>query len=872
MAVSVVIVESPAKAKTIEKYLGAGFTVLASYGHVRDLPAKDGSVLPDEDFAMTYVLDERGAKHIAAIAKAMKGADNLFLATDPDREGEAISWHVAQALDERRALEGVTVKRVAFHEITKSAVQAAMASPRDLDMNLINAQQARRALDYLVGFTLSPVLWRKLPGSRSAGRVQSVALRLVCEREAAIETFRPREYWTIESNFRSAAGEPFTARLTHLNGDKLGKYDLPDEATATAAAATIAAREFAVAEIEAKQTKRHPAPPFTTSTLQQEAARKLGFAAKRTMQVAQRLYEGANLDGEMVGLITYMRTDSVNLAGEAVASCRRLIGSSFGPAYLPDAPRAYRSSAKNAQEAHEAIRPTGFNRRPEAMARYLDNDQRRLYELIWKRAVASQMESALIDRIAADIASPDGGAMLRASGSRIAFDGFLKLYREGRDDGDGAQDDDGDTMLPALAVHEALTLGEVGPDQHFTEPPPRFTEATLVKRLEELGIGRPSTYANILSVLQERDYVRLEKKRFFPEDRGRLVTAFLESFFGRYVEYNFTAELEDRLDDIANGKLDWKQVLREFWTAFIAKVDETKELRVSDVLTALDKILGPHIFADDGSGRDRRACPSCDDGRLNLKLGKFGAFVGCANYPDCRYTRPFDGSNEGRQADNGPIELGADPASGLMVTSRKGPYGNYVQLGEQGDDGKPKRVSLPKPMTPADLNLEIALNLLSLPRDVGAHPESGEMIIAGIGRYGSYLKHGKAFVSLKADDDVLTVGLNRAVTLIAEGKQHGRKTVERLREIGAHTRDGVVVSVMDGRYGPYLHHNGINAPLPKTTTPEAITLEEAIAQLDKLGKAPKGRRRTTAKKPAAKKKAATRKKPAARRKPATAGE
>ena len=870
MAASVVVVESPAKAKTIERYLGPGFTVLASYGHVRDLPAKDGSVLPDQDFAMTYVLDDRGAKHIAAIAQAVKGAGNLFLATDPDREGEAISWHVAQALDERRALEGVSVKRVAFHEITKSAVQKAMANPRDLDMNLINAQQARRALDYLVGFTLSPVLWRKLPGSRSAGRVQSVALRLVCERETGIEAFKPREYWTIETDFKTPEGKPFTARLTHLDGNKLGKYDLPNEATATAAAAAIAAREFTVTQVEAKQTKRNPAPPFTTSTLQQEAARKLGFTTKRTMQVAQRLYEGTNLDGEIVGLITYMRTDSVNLAGEAVAACRQMIGDSFGAAYLPDAPRAYRSSAKNAQEAHEAIRPTGFGRRPEAMARYIEDDQRRLYELIWKRAVASQMENALIDRVAVDIAAADGGAILRASGSRIAFDGFLRLYREGRDD--GARDDDGDRMLPALAANDALDRSEVRPDQHFTEPPPRFTEATLVKRLEELGIGRPSTYASILSVLQERDYVRLDKKRFYPENRGRLVTAFLESFFKRYVEYDFTSELEDRLDDIANGKIEWKLVLREFWTAFIAKVDDTKELRVSDVLDALDGILGPHIFADDGSGKDRRKCPSCDGGRLNLKLGKFGAFVGCANYPDCRYTRPFDGGGEAGGVGNESLELGVDPNSGLMITVRKGPYGNYVQLGEQSDEGKPKRVSLPKPMTPADLDLAIAIGLLSLPRDIGSHPETGEMIIAGIGRFGPYLKHGKAFVSLKADD-VLSVGLNRATALLAEGKRGGRKTVEPLREIGAHPRDGEMVKVMDGRYGPYLNYNGLNAPLPKTTTPEAITMDEAVAQLDERGKAPKGRRRAAAKKkPAAKKKAAPRKKPAAKKKPATAGE
>ena len=868
MGESVVVVESPAKAKTLERYLGSGFTVLASYGHVRDLPAKDGSVRPDDDFAMTYAIEARAAKHLAAIAKAVKGSDNLYLATDPDREGEAISWHIAEALAERRALQGVSVRRVAFHEITKGAVRDAMQRPRDLDMDLINAQQARRALDYLVGFTLSPVLWRKLPGSRSAGRVQSVALRLVCQRESEIEAFTAREYWTVETDFRTAAGDGFTARLTHLNGDKLGKFDLANVTTATAAAAAIVAREFAVAAVEAKQTRRHPAPPFTTSTLQQEAARKLGFGAKRTMQVAQRLYEGTNLGGEIVGLITYMRTDSVNLAREAVTACRRMIGAAYGTPYLPDAPRAYRSPSKNAQEAHEAIRPTAFDRRPKDVARHLDADQRRLYELVWKRAVASQMESALVDRVTADIASPDARVTLRATGSRIAFDGFLKIYREGRDD--AAADDDDNRMLPRLAKGDALARGETRPEQHFTEPPPRFTEATLVKRLEELGIGRPSTYASILSVLQDRDYVRLEMKRFIPEDRGRLVTAFLESFFGRYVEYDFTANLEDKLDDISNGRIEWKAVLRDFWGPFIAEVDETRELRVADVLSALDSVLGPHIFAGDGSGRDPRACPSCADGRLNLKLGKFGAFVGCANYPECRYTRPFDGTGAKGDGieDPGPIVLGNDPATGHPVTVRKGPYGHYVQLGDQTAEEKPKRVTLPKAFAPADVDFETALGLLSLPRKLGAHPESGEPISAGIGRFGPYLKHGKAFVSLPAADDVLAIGLNRAVTLIAEGKG-GRRGSAPLREIGAHPRDGGAVRVMDGRHGPFLQHNGINAPLPKTTSPETITIDQAVAQLDERGKAPKGRRRISTKKaPAAKKALAAKKKPTTKRKPA----
>ena len=845
----VVVVESPAKAKTLEKYLGPGFKVLASYGHVRDLPARDGSVRPDEDFAMTYEAAPKAAKWMAAIAKAAKGADTLYLATDPDREGEAISWHVAQELERRKALKDVTVKRVAFHEITRDAVREAMRSPRDLDMDLINAQQARRALDYLVGFTLSPVLWRKLPGARSAGRVQSVALRLVCAREAEIESFRKREYWTVDAAFHTAAGAPLATRLTNLDGNKLAKFDLADAEAAGAAGAAIEARDFAVSKVERSQSKRHPAPPFITSTLQQEAARKLGFGAKRTMQVAQRLYEAVNLGGELVGLITYMRTDSVNLAREAVAGCRKLIANDFGARYLPDAPRRYKSSAKNAQEAHEAIRPTAFDRRPADVAGYLDNDQRRLYELVWKRAVASQMESALINKVTIDVASHDAAVGLRASGSQVAFDGFLKVYREGRDD--PPQEDEEGRMLPAVERGEALTLDAVKPAQHFTEPPPRFTEATLVKRLEELGIGRPSTYASILSVLQDRDYVRLEKKRFVPEDRGRVVTAFLECFFQRYVEYDFTADLEDKLDEISNGRLGWKDVLREFWTPFAVAVDETKELRFADVRAALDRALGAHIFADDGSGRDARACPSCADGRLGLRLGKFGAFVGCSNYPDCRYTRQLvgEGGAEGAadQAAIGPRELGVDPATGAQVSVRKGPYGHYVQLDAGDAGGKPKRVALPKDAAPGDIDLETALSLLALPREIGTHPESGEPIVAGIGRFGPYLKHGKTFVSLPAADDVLTIGLNRAVTLIAEGKK-GRRAPAPLREVGPHPRGGKPVSVMDGRYGPYLQHDGINAPLPKTATPEAITLEDAVAQLDARGKPPKRRQRGAGKK------------------------
>src|SRR5215469_5157403 len=638
---NVVIVESPAKAKTINKYLGRDYKVVASYGHVRDLPAKDGSVLPDSDFAMSWEVDGKSEKHVKAMAEAVRGADRLYLATDPDREGEAISWHVNEVLKNRRALKGVDVKRVVFNEVTRNAVLDAFSKPRDIDIELVDAYLARRALDYLVGFTLSPVLWRKLPGSRSAGRVQSVALRLICEREAEIEAFKPREYWSIEVEFRTPSGQSFTARLTHLDGKKLDKFSLATEADARAAADAIArATGFAVAEVERRQVKRHPQPPFTTSTLQQEASRKLGFGASRTMSLAQRLYEGVDIGGETVGLITYMRTDGVALSNDAIAAARRLVETEYGTEYRPAQPRVYKSPAKNAQEAHEAIRPTEIARRPESVARALEADQLRLYELIWKRTLASQMESAVLDQVTADIASSDRQIVLRATGSTIAFDGFLKLYHEDLDD---PEEDEENRRLPALTRGDKMARGTVKPEQHFTQPPPRYTEASLVKKLEELGIGRPSTYASIIQVLQDRNYVRLEKKRFLPEDRGRLVTAFLTSFFEQLVQYNFTADLENQLDDISGGRTDWKEVLRDFWRQFSTQIDGTKDLTISQVIEALDRELGPHFFPEDasGSGKDPRLCPGCGAGRLSLKLGKFGAFIGCSNYPSCRYTRPF---------------------------------------------------------------------------------------------------------------------------------------------------------------------------------------------------------------------------------------
>jgi DNA topoisomerase-1 len=846
---NVVVVESPAKAKTINKYLGRDYKVIASYGHVRDLPAKDGSVLPDDDFSMSWEVDGKSEKHMREITEAVRGADKLFLATDPDREGEAISWHVREVLRARRALKGIDVKRVVFNEVTRSAVLEAFRHPREIDGELVDAYLARRALDYLVGFTLSPVLWRKLPGSRSAGRVQSVALRLVCEREGEIEAFKAREYWTIEVEFQTEAGERFTARLSHLDGKKLERFDLDSEAKARAAAdAILAAGGFTVASVEHREVRRNPFPPFTTSTLQQEASRKLGFGAVRTMRVAQRLYEGIELDGDTVGLITYMRTDGVAIAAEAIAAARALIGGDFGARYVPGEPRVYRSPAKNAQEAHEAIRPTDLTRRPDQVAGHLDNDQRRLYELIWKRTVASQMASAVLDQVSIDIADPTGRLRLHATGSVIVFDGFLKLYQEDRDDEPakaGAADEDVEgRRLPAMRNGEHLARGAVEPSQHFTQPPPRYTEASLVKKLEELGIGRPSTYASIIQVLQDREYVRLDKRRFVPEDRGRLVTAFLTSFFERYVEYNFTADLENQLDEVSGGRVDWKELLRNFWRDFSSAVAGTKDLTIKAVLEALDAELGRHFFPEDGpdnaTGRDPRLCPGCGAGRLSLKLGRFGAFIGCSNYPECRYTRAFgvDAVGETGGADT---VLGSDPASGSSVSLKKGPYGHYLQLGESENGNKPKRVALLRGQKPGDIDLATALKLLALPRDIGRHPETGEPITAGIGRFGAYIKHGASFASLAADDDVLAIGLNRAVTLLAEAKSGARRGPELLRELGPHPKGGAV-PLYRGRYGPYVSHDGIIASLPKGADPDSFALDAAVELLAAQRAKGKGRR------------------------------
>lgn len=779
-APNLVIVESPAKAKTINKYLGPEYEVLASYGHVRDLPPKDGSVQPDDNFKMSWELGERAAKPVGEIKRAVKKAKAIYLATDPDREGEAISWHVKEILKDEKLVEGKDVKRVTFNEITKKAVQEAFKNARDLDTHLIDAYMARRALDYLVGFNISPVLWRKLPGSRSAGRVQSVALRLICERETEIEKFRADEYWTIEARLHTPDGAPFTARLTHLAGNKLDKLDIGNEAMAKSAVERIRTKALVVQKVEKKQLRRNPQPPFITSTLQQEASRKLGFAASHTMRLAQRLYEGVDIGGDTVGLITYMRTDGTTLSDDAINQARDVIKNSFGPKYLPDAPRTYKSRAKNAQEAHEAIRPTDLSRTPEDVRKVVDEQMAKLYELIWKRTMASQMENAILDQVGADISDGTDDVVLRATGSTIAFDGFLKLYVESTDED---EQDEENRRLPPLNEGDKTKLVDVIPEQHFTQPPPRYSEASLVKKLEELGIGRPSTYASILQVLQDRKYVRLDKKRFFPEDRGRLVTTFLEKFFTRYVDYDFTANLEEELDAIAGGHVKWKEALRQFWKDFSKAVEETKPLTITQVIDHLNEELGPHFFPKTEDGRDPRLCPACNKGELSLKLGKFGAFVGCSDYPECKYTRPLVVPEEGENSENGEDaaalaalanqhkELGNDPATGRMVTLRRGPYGPYVQIdlpeGHSDKKEKPKRQGVPKGVKIEDVTLESALKLLELPRDVGIHPQTGEMIKAGIGRFGPFLLHQKVYTSIPKGDDVLTIGINRAVDLIA---------------------------------------------------------------------------------------------------------
>lgn len=857
----VVVVESPAKAKTINKYLGKDYEVLASFGHVRDLPAKDGSVRPEEDFAMSWEVDTASKKRIADIASALKGADGLILATDPDREGEAISWHVLDVLRAKKALKKDTpVQRVVFNAITKDAVTAAMAKPREIDMPLVDAYLARRALDYLVGFTLSPILWRKLPGSRSAGRVQSVALRLVSDRESEIERFKAEEYWSVEAELKQA-GKSFLARLFAVDGKKVDRLDVKTGAEAETLKGLLEGGQYNVASVEKKPTKRNPYAPFTTSSLQQDASSRLGLSPSRTMQIAQRLYED--------GLITYMRTDAVQMAPEGIAMARAVIGKQFGEKYLPEKPRLYQTKAKNAQEAHEAIRPTDMFKRPDDLR--LDADQQKLYGLIWRRTLASQMASAEIDRTTVDIAVnlPGRALTLRASGSVVTFPGFLTLYGiEAKTDGD--EDDEDSRELPPLAVGDKPDLSKVAIEQHFTQPPARYTEASLIKKMEELGIGRPSTYAATLATLKDRDYVRLEGRALHPEDRGRIVTAFLESFFARYVEYGFTAHLEEQLDHISAGEIDYKQVLRDFWQDFTKATEDIKDLRVSEVLDALNDLLADHIFPPRPDGGDPRRCPTCGTGTLSLKLGKFGAFIGCSNYPECKHTMQLSDAATGQssEAAAGDGVLGTDPESGEEVHLKSGRFGPYVQLGEGKE---PKRSSLPKGWDAASLTLDKALQLLKLPREVGLHPETGLPISAGLGRYGPFLLHDGKYANLPDVEEVFTVGLNRAVDLIAQkaagGGRGGRGAAPAAMKSFEH--EGGPITVRAGRYGPYVNQGKVNATIPKDTKPEDVTIEQAIALLaaraeatgTKVKKAPakKAAAKATTKTAAAKKASTTKK-------------
>lgn len=872
----VVVVESPAKAKTINKYLGKNYKVLASFGHVRDLPAKDGSVRPDEDFAMSWAVDTASGKRLADIAKAVKDADGLILATDPDREGEAISWHVLEVLKQKRALKDKPVSRVVFNAITKSSVLEAMANPRQIDAPLVDAYLARRALDYLVGFTLSPVLWRKLPGARSAGRVQSVALRLVCDRESEIERFIREEYWQIAALLGTPRNENFEARLTAFDRKKLQKLDISNKAQADDIKSMLEGATFKAVSVEAKPTKRNPGPPFTTSTLQQAASSGLGFSASRTMQVAQRLYEGMEIGGETTGLITYMRTDGVQMAPEAISAARDAIAKEFGPKYLPEKPRLYTTKAKNAQEAHEAIRPTDFMRTPASVRQYLDSDQMRLYELIWKRAIASQMQPAEIERTTAEIEAVNGArtAELRAIGSVVRFDGFIAAYTDQKDDD---TEDEENRRLPEIRAGEQLARQAINATQHTTEPPPRYSEASLIKKLEELGIGRPSTYTAILKTLEDRDYVTIDKRRLVPQAKGRLLSAFLESFFERYVEYDFTASLEEKLDEISDGKLAWKDVLRDFWKDFSGAVADIKELRVTDVLDALNEELAPLVFPTREDGSNPRICPKCGTGNLSLKLGKFGAFVGCSNYPECSFTRQLgDAANpngENGNGEDGTKVIGKDPYTSEEITLRSGRFGPYLQ---RGDGKEAKRSSLPKGWTAETIDHEKALALLSLPRDVGQHPESGKMISAGLGRYGPFVLHDGTYANLDSIEDVFSIGLNRAVSVIAEKQLKGKGgrnggTAAALKELGDHPDGGGKIVVRDGKYGPYVNFGKVNATLPKGKDPQSVTVEDALALIaEKEAKGGGGKKpfrkaaaakvpatgKTTAKKTAAKKPAA----------------
>ncbi len=860
----VVVVESPAKAKTINKYLGPDYTVLASYGHVRDLPPKDGSVDTAADFEMKWEVGNDSKKHVKAIADALKEDNELILATDPDREGEAISWHLQEALTKRKSIKKDTpVSRVVFNAITKTAVTEAMKNPRQVDQPLVEAYLARRALDYLVGFNLSPVLWRKLPGARSAGRVQSVCLRIIVEREEEIEAFNAREYWSVKALLATPRGQEFEARLTVLGGQKLDRYDLANQTAAELAVQAVTSRALKAVSVEAKPAARNPSAPFMTSTLQQEASRKFGFGARQTMNIAQRLYEA--------GHITYMRTDGIDMAPEAIIETRDVIKDRYGTDYLPKAPREYKNKAKNAQEAHECIRPTDLAK-DAASLKLSEPDQRKLYDLIWKRTIACQMESARMERTTVDLGSDDSQVQMRATGQVVLFDGFMKVYEEGRDD---TVVDEDDKRLPQVAMGDPMDKRAITPEQHHTQPPPRYTEATLVKRMEELGIGRPSTYASIVTTIQDREYVRKDKNRLFPEDKGRIVTIFLMNFFRQYVGYDFTADLESQLDDVSAGEADYKELLGKFWRDFHAAISETSELRISEVLDVLDAALAPQLYPPREDGTDPRVCPKCGLGNLHLKTSRTGGFVGCGNYPECTYTRPIAGEG----ADGEEQLLGTDEGDEIWLKS--GRFGPYVQRGEvTPENKKPKRTSLPQARhggwDKADTTLEKAIKLLSLPRGIGEHPEGGR-ISANLGRFGPYIMHKlpnaekPTYVNVKTWDEMFEVGMNLAVELLADkranpGRRGGQAAAKPLKELGEHPADGGAINVMEGRYGPYVKWEKINATIPKGTEPADVTMEMAVELIAERA-AKSGKKKAAPKKKAAAKKPAA-KKPATKKAPA----
>ncbi|WP_075535948.1 type I DNA topoisomerase [Candidatus Pelagibacter communis] len=844
---NLVIVESPAKAKTINKYLGDNYTVLASYGHIRDLPSKNGSVDPDQNFKMEWEVDSFSKKYLKEITDAAKDSSKIILATDPDREGEAIAWHVKEYLDEKKLLKDKEIERVVFNEITKKAVTHGIENPRQIEPLLVDAYMARRALDYLVGFNISPILWTKLPGSKSAGRVQSVALKLITEREHEIELFKPEEFWTLSINFQDKNKSKITASISQLDGEKIEKFSFKNKEEIEKAISNIQTKIFNITDISSKVVSRNPSGPFTTSTLQQVASSRLGFGASRTMQIAQKLYQGIEIEGDTVGLITYMRTDGTNLSADAVSDFRNFIKKEYGNEYLPENPNNYSGKkAKNAQEAHEAIRPTDINRNPDAVKKYLSSDQQKLYSLIWSRALSSQMETAKFDRNTITIESEDGKTICKSSGSVLKFDGFLKVYSN-------QSKDDDEQILPEMSKG-SINIEALVDEQHFTQPPPRYSEASLVKKLEELGIGRPSTYASIISTIANRGYAEIVNKRFYPTDRGKLISAFLEKLFSKYVDYNFTAGLEDQLDEITSGKESWLKVLEMFWKDFNSNVTEVKEKRTREVLDLLNESLGALIFDTDKEGKIVRKCQLCDTGSLSLKNSfRGGAFIGCSNYPECKFTRPLSKAKAAAQSQLAEPKFLGKHENGNNIFLKNGRFGPYLQyekvLEENIEEEKPKKrkktkkkkpevnellknVSIPKGIELESIDIDKAKFLCSLPISLGVNPENQKEITLNTGRFGPYLKCENKSARLENVEEIFSIGLNRAITLIAEAKP-GRMSSSIIKDLGEHPEDKKPVRIMKGQYGPYIKYKSLNATIPEEKDPVELTMEEALILIEK---------------------------------------